>query len=496
MSLSIGLDVALSGLSVTAEQTAVVSRNVARASDPHASRKSANLVTLPGGGVQLASITRATNTALLDKMLGPRPTCGGAASRSSTRSNQLDQTVNDPELDSSPAALIAKLADAIQQYCGVAAGLGCRAHPPWPPRRPRSGPATMRPTSCSRCAAQADCRDRRRRSITSTRCSPIRSRQQARSSSGTRLGDDVTDYLDQRDQVLASLAEEIGIRTVARSNNDMAIYTDSGVTLFDVRARTVTFDRTLLYSPGTAGNAVYVDGVPVTDPQNPMATRIGRLAGLATVRDKLAVTYQSQLDEIARGLIGTFAESDQSATPTLPDVPGLFTYPGAPAMPPAGSILTGLAGSIMLNPNADPAQGGDPEPAARRRHVRQSGLPLQRVRRSCFLGPYPAARRPSQRAAVVRSRLPGRAFCFRCRFCGLVGRLAAAGASGHEQRCRLQERPSAAQLRSPVQRHRRQSRRGNDAAPGAGAVLPGLDAADHDDRQHAGRLAAGGGLDP
>ena len=177
---------------------------------------------------------------------------------------------------------------------------------------------------------------------------------------GTRRGDDVTDQLDQRDQVLASLADEIGIRTVARSDGDMAIYTDSGLTLFDASARTVTFDQTLLYSPGTTGNAVYVDGVPVTDPQNPMATKTGRLAGLATVRDKLAVTYQSQLDEIARGLIGTFAESDQSATPTLPDVPGLFTYPGAPAMPPAGSILTGLAGSIILNPNADPAQGGDP----------------------------------------------------------------------------------------------------------------------------------------
>jgi flagellar hook-associated protein 1 FlgK len=84
------------------------------------------------------------------------------------------------------------------------------------------------------------------------------------------------------------------------------------------------------------------------------------LPGLAAVRDTIAVTYQSQLDEIARGLIGTFAESDQSPTPTLPDVPGLFTYPGAPAMPAAGTILTGLAGSIVLNPSVDPTQGGDP----------------------------------------------------------------------------------------------------------------------------------------
>jgi flagellar hook-associated protein 1 FlgK len=177
---------------------------------------------------------------------------------------------------------------------------------------------------------------------------------------GTRRGDDVTDQLDQRDQILASLSEEIGIRTVRRTDDDMAVYTDSGLTLFDGTARSVTFDRTLNYAPATTGNAVYVDGVPVTGSQGPMVTKTGCLAGLAAVRDNVAVTYQSQLDEVARGLIGTFAESDQSATPTLADVPGLFTYPGAPAMPASGAILTGLAGSIIVNPNADPTQGGDP----------------------------------------------------------------------------------------------------------------------------------------
>ena len=47
------------------------------------------------------------------------------------------------------------------------------------------------------------------------------------------------------------MSEEVGIRTVARQNGDMAVFTDSGVTLFDVSARAVTFDRTMLYSPGT-----------------------------------------------------------------------------------------------------------------------------------------------------------------------------------------------------------------------------------------------------
>jgi flagellar hook-associated protein 1 FlgK len=139
----------------------------------------------------------------------------------------------------------------------------------------------------------------------------------------------------------------------------MAIYTDSGVTLFDVRARSVTFDRTQIYMPGTTGNAVYIDGVPVTGSSGPMLARSGKLVGLANVRDNAAVAYQSQLDEVARGLIEVFAESDQSATPTLPDAPGLFTYSGAPTVPASGSLVVGLAGDIRLAAAVDPTQGGN-----------------------------------------------------------------------------------------------------------------------------------------
>ena len=47
---------------------------------------------------------------------------------------------------------------------------------------------------------------------------------------------------------------------MSRGDNDMAVYTDSGVTLFDVKARAVTFDRTYSFSATTAGNVVYADG--------------------------------------------------------------------------------------------------------------------------------------------------------------------------------------------------------------------------------------------
>jgi flagellar hook-associated protein 1 FlgK len=139
----------------------------------------------------------------------------------------------------------------------------------------------------------------------------------------------------------------------------MAVFTDSGVTLFDVKARAITFDRTMLYSPGTTGNAIYIDGVPIAGGAGVMLAGSGRLTGFTAIRDDVAITFQNQLDEVARGLIEVFAESDQSATPSLPDAPGLFTYPGAPGMPASGTLLVGLAGAIRLNPAVDPAQGGN-----------------------------------------------------------------------------------------------------------------------------------------
>jgi flagellar hook-associated protein 1 FlgK len=90
-----------------------------------------------------------------------------------------------------------------------------------------------------------------------------------------------------------------------------------------------------------------------------MPIQSGALAGYAALRDTLAPEYQAQLDQIAGGLINAFAESDQSATPTLPSLPGLFTTPGATGLP-SMSAATGLAAAIEVNPSVDPPQGGNP----------------------------------------------------------------------------------------------------------------------------------------
>lgn len=355
MTLTTALDVARSGLSVTSGRTALVSRNVVGAGEALASRKIANVVTGPGGGVRIASITRASDSALLAHMLAANSVAGQQQTIVDAL-DRLDTTVLDPELDASPAALIGKLTEAIQLYSSVphdtVAAQSAVAAAGDVVRGLNSATQTAQSVRQQADADMASSVDRLNQLLAQfeTVNKAI--------VDGTRSGADVTDDLDTRDRLLLSISEEVGIRTAIRSDNDMAIYTDSGVTLFETKARAVTFEPTLLYTPGTVGNAVFIDGVQVTGGSGGMAISSGRLAGLATVRDEIATTYQNQLDEIARGLIEAFAESDQSAVPTLPDAPGLFTYPGAPAMPPSGSLMVGLAGTISINPSVDHEQGG------------------------------------------------------------------------------------------------------------------------------------------
>ena len=99
----------------------------------------------------------------------------------------------------------------------------------------------------------------------------------------------------------------------------------------------------------------------------------GSIAGMIQLRDGVAVTMQSQLDEIARGLITAFAET--SPTNALPAAPGLFTWSGAPAMP-AGRH----AGQRPRRP--DP-----PQPRDRFRAGRQSGAAARRRRQRRGLCP-------------------------------------------------------------------------------------------------------------
>jgi flagellar hook-associated protein 1 FlgK len=186
---------------------------------------------------------------------------------------------------------------------------------------------------------------------------------------GLETGANVSSAEDTRDSIVTQLAQQIGVSTTTAANGSESIYTDSGVTLFQETARTVSFTPTSTYavSPNgnaVSGNAVTIDGVPVTGPNSPMPIQSGALAGYAALRDTLAPEYQAQLDQIAGGLINAFSETGPSGANAA--LPGLFTFTtsgtslSSTSLPLSMSATTGLAAEIKVNPLVDPSQGGDP----------------------------------------------------------------------------------------------------------------------------------------
>jgi flagellar hook-associated protein 1 len=355
MSLSAALNSARTSLAATASQTAVISRNITGASDPFYSRKAAIVSTSGIGAVQLVSVERAANTALFFNMLDATSVAAGQQALVSGL-DLLEGTVGDPGSDQSPAAMLGKLRNAIQQYA-TAPDDPILAQSVLNSAGSMASALNTATTLVSQAREQADADIAGSVSRINAMLADFE-KINSEIVNGTFAGADVTDNLDARDKILAKLSEEIGIRVVTRANNDAVIYTDGGVTLFETRARAVTFQPTTSFSAATTGNAVYVDGVPVTGPNASMPLKSGRIQGLATFRDDVSLTYQRQLDEVARGLIEVFAETDQNDPATLPPAAGLFTYSGAPALPASGVALPGLAGDIRVNPNADPDQGG------------------------------------------------------------------------------------------------------------------------------------------
>ncbi|RWC43673.1 flagellar hook-associated protein FlgK [Mesorhizobium sp.] len=352
MSLSTALSIAQSALMNTARQTSVVSRNVADASNPDYSRRQA-VVTSTAPGARSVDIQRAANDLLFRQNLSALSVWSGQHALYSGM-DQLGVAVNGVDDASSPSTAIANLQQALQLYATSPSNqnLGASVID--------AAKQVVRSLNEGSRAVQ-DFRTQTDGQI-ATAVDDLNSLlsqfQDANTAvmSGTRAGTDVSDALDQRDALLKKISNYVPVSTFTRGDNDMVITTGDGTTLFETIPRTVTFAASAGYTAGAAGNAVYIDNVPISAGAGGNTSASGTLAGLLQLRDGVASTMQSQLDETARGLITAFAET----APSMPNAAGLFTWSGAPAIPAAGTLVNGLAASISVNAAMDPNTGGSP----------------------------------------------------------------------------------------------------------------------------------------
>jgi flagellar hook-associated protein 1 FlgK len=352
MSLSSALSIAQSSLLTTSRQTTVVSRNVADASNPDYTRRIANVVsTAPGA--RSVDIQRVTNDLLFRQNLSALSAWAGQDALYSGM-DQLELAVNGVDNASSASTAIGNLQQALQLYATSPSNQNLAASVIDAARQ------VVRSLNDGTKAIQ-DFRTQTDGQI-ATAVNDLNSLlsqfQDVNKAivAGSHSGSDVSDQLDQRDALLKKISEYVPISTFTRGDNDMVITTGDGSTLFETIPRSVTFSPSAGYAAGVAGNTVYIDNVPLSAGSGGDTNAGGKLAGLLQLRDGVASTMQSQLDEVARGLISAFAET----APAQPNATGLFTWSGAPAIPAAGTLVDGLAGEISINAAIDPNTGGDP----------------------------------------------------------------------------------------------------------------------------------------
>ncbi|MBZ9881188.1 flagellar hook-associated protein FlgK [Mesorhizobium sp. CA10] len=352
MSLSSALSIAQSALLATSKQTSVVSRNVADASNPDYTRRIA-VMTSTAPGARAVEIQRAANELLFRQNLSALSAWSGQSALYNGM-DQLELSVNGVDNASSPSTAIAKLQQSLQLYATTPSnqnlGTSVIDAAKQVVNSLNSGTKAIqdfRTQADSQIATAVDDLNSLLGQFQDANKAVI---------SGTRSGTDVSDALDQRDALLKKISEYVPVSTFTRGDNDMVVTTKDGTTLFETVPRSVTFAPSAGYSAGTPGNTVYIDNVPVSAGTGDNATADGKIAGLLKLRDGVASTMQSQLDEIARGLITAFAET----APSQPNAAGLFTWSGAPAIPAAGTLVDGLAGSIGVNAAFDPSAGGNP----------------------------------------------------------------------------------------------------------------------------------------
>lgn len=323
MSLTSAMNTAQAIFNNTGKQTQTVSKNMANAQNPDYVRRS-SVTTTSLYGAQIMSTTRAQNDMLLRQILSS--TSQNSAQQALLKGlSDIKSVLGGNDNESAPSAYLGKFQTALHDYANKpndqilgAAAINAAKDVANSLNTVSKAVQAVRTDADSQIATQVD------------KLNGLLAQFQVANEAVTRataLGDDPSDGLDVREGLLKQISEIVGVSTMAVENNGQALYTTSGIALFDKTPRKVEFTPRPAYDANTAGNAIKIDGVTLTAGGGSSTSAMGSLQALLQVRDEIAPTFQKQLDEIARALTTSFAEVDgYGAT-----VAGLFTWSGVSA---------------------------------------------------------------------------------------------------------------------------------------------------------------------
>lgn len=362
MTLSTALSTAQSILSNTGTQTGVVSKNISNGQNANYVRRSAVLTT-GGNGAQVVAITRSQNTALLRQTIESTATHSGQTALLGGL-QEIKSLMGGNNYETSPSKLISNLRNSLQTWASKPSEttLGATA----------VSTAQDMANGLNNAANELQAIRKRADSEIAQNVDTLNQLLKQFETANNKVkqevavGGNANDALDERETLLKQISQIVGVTSVVRENQDIALYTSEGTVLFETVARTVSFAPTVAYGAATTGNSVFVDGVAVKAGVGSDTSAKGSLQALLQIRDEIAPLFQSQLDEIARGLIVAFAETEQVTPPATARVaPGLFTWSPTPApvppaltpMPGSASVQAGLASLIAVNAAVIPPSG-------------------------------------------------------------------------------------------------------------------------------------------
>jgi flagellar hook-associated protein 1 FlgK len=360
MSISGSLSSALSGLSAAAKAAEVVSSNIANATTEGYGRRevitTARSVGQSGQGVRVVGVQRHVDPVLLSDRRGAEAAQGDRTIRASFL-QRLEQAVGNPD---SAVSLGGRIAEFDVALLEAASRPDSEARLARVTDTARNLASQINDASQAVQTARADADDRIEADVsllnrTLAQISELNSHIRS-SHAGTR---DPSALIDQRQQLIDSIAPLVPIREIARDNGQIALYTTGGAMLVEGHAGVFGFDPSgivtaeMSISSGSL-SGLTLNGRPMTtlEPNSPIQG--GRLVAHFAVRDVLAPEAQTKIDALARDLVERF--SSPSVDPTLaPGDAGLFTDNG-------GSFLAtnelGLAQRLRINAAVDPRQGG------------------------------------------------------------------------------------------------------------------------------------------
>jgi flagellar hook-associated protein 1 FlgK len=340
VSLDIARLIAFSGLSVTEMQMSLASSNISNADTPGYTRKNGDQSSVVTGGigtgVAVIGISSSVDKLLLKSLIGAtsdlgsadvtnsylgqlqqlygRASSSGNATTGTSLSNSLaslesalSSLAGTPESASLQSAVVSALDDVATQL-----------------RQTSSGVQKLRSNADQDISSSVGSINKDLKQIADLNKAI---KQEAAS------GQPTADLEDQRNTALQDLSSFMNVSYFTTSNGDLQVFTNSGQSLVDSMAHTLSYSPATTVTAATTYSAggfspITVNGVDVTS-----QITSGKVGALVTLRDKTLPAAQDQLDQLAQQLKASLNKVSNQGT----------------ALPPPAS-LTGSAAVTSATP--------------------------------------------------------------------------------------------------------------------------------------------------